>query len=111
MRSLAALTKATVLPSALMTGVPGPPLPPPVPPTPAAPPSGARRSEHYARRRRDPLGEGQPGTWRLLLIKVAAEVVASCRRVVVRLSGTWPYLDYYRQVSRAVAGVPESGVT
>jgi hypothetical protein len=86
-------------------------VPPPVPPTPAAPPSGARRSEHNARRRRDPLGEGQPGTWRLLLIKVAAEVVASCRRVVVRLSGTWPYLEYYRQVSRAVAGVPESGVT
>jgi Transposase DDE domain group 1 len=86
-------------------------VPPPVPPTPAAPPSGTRRSEHNARRRRDPLGEGQPGTWRLLLIKVAAEVVASCRRVVVRLSGTWPYREYYRQVCRAVAGVPESGVT
>jgi Transposase DDE domain group 1 len=86
-------------------------VPPPVPPAPAAAPSGARRSEHSARRRRDPLGEGQPGTWRLLLIKVAAEVVASCRRVVVRPSGTWPYLEHYRQVSRAVAGVPQSGVT
>ena len=31
--------------------------------------------------------------------------VASCRRVVVRLSGSWPYLEYYRQVSRAVAGL------
>jgi hypothetical protein len=68
-------------------------------PTPAA----ARRREHNARRRRDPLGEGQPATWRLLLIKVAAEVVESCRRVVVRLSGSWPYLEYYRQVSLAVA--------
>ena len=69
------------------------------------PPTATRRSEHNARRQRDPLGEGQPGTWRLLLIKVAAEVVESCRRVVVRLSGRWPYLEYYRQVSRAVLGV------
>jgi hypothetical protein len=65
----------------------------------------ARRRRHNERRRRDPLGEGQPGTWRLLLIKVAAEVVVSCRRVVVRLSGSWPYRDYYEQVSRAVLGV------
>lgn len=70
-----------------------------------APPTAARRPEHNARRQRDPLGEGQPGTWRLLLIKVAAEVVVSCRRVVVRLSGSWPYLEYYDQVSRVVAGV------
>jgi hypothetical protein len=65
----------------------------------------ARRRRHNARRRRDPLGEGQPGTWRLLLIKVAAEVVVSCRRVVVRLSSTWPYQEYYQQVCQAVQGV------
>lgn len=65
----------------------------------------ARRQEHNARRRRDPLGEGQPATWRQLLIKVAAEVVESSRRVVIRLSGSWPYLDYYREVSAAVMGV------
>jgi Transposase DDE domain group 1 len=64
----------------------------------------ARRRRHNERRRRDPLGEGQPGTWRLMLIKVAAEVVVSCRRVVVRLSSSWPYWDYYEQVSRAVLG-------
>jgi hypothetical protein len=64
-----------------------------------------RRRRHNARRRRDPLGEGQPGTWRLLLIKVAAEVVVSCRRLVVRLSSSWPYREYYEQVSRAVLGV------
>jgi hypothetical protein len=64
----------------------------------------ARRRQHNARRRRDPLGEGQPATWRLLLIKVAAEVIVRCRRVVVRLSGSWPYLHYYRQVSRAIHG-------
>ena len=80
-------------------------LPPPIvtesPPvmTPAA-----RRQRHNARRRRDPLGEGQPATWRLLLIKVAAEVIVRCRRVVVRLSGSWPYLDYYQQVCRAIQG-------
>jgi DDE family transposase len=86
-------------------------VPAPTPPAPAVPPTSARRAQHNARRRRDPLGEGQPGTWRLLLIKVAAEVVVSCRRVVVRLSGSWPYLEFYGQVSRAVAGVPAAGVT
>jgi hypothetical protein len=32
------------------------------------------------------------------MIKVAAEVRVSTRRVVVRLSGTWPHLDWYRRV-------------
>jgi hypothetical protein len=72
---------------------------------PAAAPGPAKRQRHNARRRRDPLGEGQPGTWRLLLIKVAAEVVVSCRRVAVRLSSTWPYREYCRQVCQAVQGV------
>jgi hypothetical protein len=71
----------------------------------AASDPAARRRQHNARRRRDPLGEGQPETWRLLLIKVAAEVVVSCRRVVVRLSSTWPYQEYYQQVCRAAQGV------
>src|SRR4029078_787088 len=59
----------------------------------------ARRQRHNARRRRDPLGEGQPATWRLLLIKVAAEVVVRCRPVVVRLWGRWPDWHYSQQVS------------
>jgi hypothetical protein len=90
-------------------------VPPPVaaaapeapPPVASSPPPACtpRRQRHNARRRRDPLGEGQPATWRQLLIKVAAEVVVTCRRVVVRLSGSWPYLDYYRQVCQAVQGV------
>jgi Transposase DDE domain group 1 len=75
------------------------------PPAPARAPAETRRRQHNARRRQDPLGEGQPGTWRLLLIKVAAEVVVSCRRVVVRLSGSWPYLAYYQRVCQAVQGV------
>jgi len=74
-------------------------------PTPAAR-AAAARPRHNARRRRDPLGEGQPATWRLLLIKVAAEVVLSCRRVVVRLSSSWPYLGHFRAVGAAVAAGP-----
>jgi hypothetical protein len=54
---------------------------------------------YFTRRRQaDPLGEGQPCTWRSLLIKVAAEVVVSTRRIVVRLSAAWPYLDWYRRL-------------
>jgi hypothetical protein len=46
----------------------------------------------------DPLGEGHPCTWRILLIKVAAEVVVRTRRIVIRLSSSWPHLDWYRRV-------------
>jgi hypothetical protein len=56
------------------------------------------------RRRRDPLGEGFACTWRTRLIKVAAEVITRARRVVVRLSGSWPHLEDFLQVSRAVSG-------
>jgi hypothetical protein len=60
---------------------------------------GAARQRHFRQRRqRDPLGEGHPCTWRTLLIKVAAEVVVSTRRIVVRLSSSWPHLDWYRSV-------------
>jgi hypothetical protein len=60
---------------------------------------GKARQRYFARRRRvDPLGEGQPCTWRSLLIKVAATIHVSTRRIVVRLSSSWPYLDWYRRV-------------
>jgi hypothetical protein len=58
------------------------------------------------RRERDPLGEGFACTWRTRLIKVAAEVITRARRVIVRLSGSWPHLDYFLQVSRAVTPRP-----
>jgi hypothetical protein len=61
------------------------------------------------RRQRDPLGEGQPCTWRTLLIKVAAEVVVRTRLIVVRLSSSWPHLDWYRRVCerlRAPLSIP-----
>jgi hypothetical protein len=41
---------------------------------------------------------GHPCTWRSLLIKVAAEVVVRTWRIVVRLSSSWPDLDWYRRV-------------
>ena len=58
------------------------------------------------RRQRDPLGEGFACTWRTRLIKVAAAVIARARRVVIRLSGSWPHLDHFLQVSRAVNRPP-----
>src|SRR6202012_5247205 len=36
------------------------------------------------------LRVAQPGTWRLRLIKVAAEIVQSTRRIVVKLAANWP---------------------
>jgi hypothetical protein len=69
--------------------------------------TGAQRKQYQRlRRRQDPLGEGQPWTWRTLLIKVAATVVVSTRRVVVRLAGSWPHLDYFRHVSAYVYSRP-----
>ena len=61
-----------------------------------------RRKHHNRRLRRDPLGQGQPCTWQTRLIKVAARVTESARRVVVELSGNWPYLEHYRRVSEQV---------
>jgi len=62
----------------------------------------SRRRYFNGRRRRDPLGEGQPCTWRTRVIKVAARVIERVRHVLVELSGSWPYLDHYRQVSERV---------
>jgi hypothetical protein len=74
--------------------------------------AGAERQCHFRlRRQRDPLGEGHPCTWRTLLIKVAAEVVVSTRRIVIRLSSSWPHLGWYRRVCerlRAPLSIPVS---
>jgi hypothetical protein len=48
------------------------------------------------------LRRAQPATWRLRLIKVAAEVIVSARRVLVRLSSAWPSLPTWRVVLRTV---------
>jgi hypothetical protein len=73
--------------------------------------TGAERQRHFRlRRQRDPLGEGHPCTWRTLLIKVAAEVIVRTRRIVVRLSSSWPHLEWYRRVcERLRAPVPPPG--
>jgi hypothetical protein len=65
-----------------------------------------RKQYQLARRRQDPLGEGQPWTWRTLLVKVAARVIQTGRQVLVLLSDSWPHLGYYRRVSEHVSGRP-----
>jgi len=62
-----------------------------------------RRRYFNKRRERDPLGGGFACTWRTRLIKVAAEVITRSRRVIVRLSGSWPHLDHFEQISQAVS--------
>jgi len=59
-----------------------------------------RRQWHNRRRQHDPLGEGQPCTWRTRLIKVAARVRQTTRRVIVELSSSWPYLEHFRKISQ-----------
>jgi hypothetical protein len=46
------------------------------------------------------LRVGQPCTWRTMLIKVAAIVVQTTRRIVVKLATNWPWWPMYRHVSR-----------
>ena len=65
----------------------------------------ARKKFFNKRRERDPLGGGFACTWRTRLIKVAAEVITRSRRVIVRLSGSWPHLDHFLEVSRAISRV------
>jgi hypothetical protein len=62
------------------------------------------RKRYFNRRRqRDPLGKGFACTWQTRVIKVAAEVVTRARRVIVRLSGSWPHLEHLLEISQAVA--------
>jgi len=80
---------------------PAPSAPASTPPQPLpleAQPAATKKRYYQRRRQEDPLGEGQPCTWRSLVIKVAAEVTVSTRRIVIRLSSSWPNLDYFRHV-------------
>ena len=54
----------------------------------------------------DELRNAQPATWRSKLIKVAATIVQSARRVVVALAGQWPYWSSYVTVSHRSGVVP-----
>ena len=69
----------------------------------------ARQRFFNQRRERDPLGEGHPCTWRMRLIKVAARVIETTRHITVRLSGSWPHLEHYLQVSQQVLEHPPAG--
>jgi hypothetical protein len=46
------------------------------------------------------LRAAQPQTWRTRVIKVAAAVVQSTRRAVIRLAGQWPCWDLYLAAAR-----------
>jgi len=46
------------------------------------------------------LRRAQPAAWRTKIIKVAATITQSCRRLVVQLSSTWPFIDLFHAVSR-----------
>ena len=71
--------------------------------------AGRDRHTWFNRRRQhDPLGEGFAGTWRQRLIKAAAEITVSARRVLVRLSASWPFADEYRRISQAALAHPRS---
>ncbi len=61
-----------------------------------------RRRYHRYRRQRDPLGQGHITTWRMMLIKVACEVIQSTRRILIRLPAHWPHLPWFCRVCRAV---------
>jgi hypothetical protein len=76
-------------------------------PLPAEARTGAARRRGFNRRRQaDPLGEGHACTWRMRLIKVAARIQITARRVRVLLSGSWPYLDHFRDLGAAL--LPDS---
>ena len=62
-----------------------------------------RRGQFNRRRQADPLGEGHASTWRMMLIKVAARIKITARRVRVFLSGSWPFLHFFRDVARDLA--------
>jgi hypothetical protein len=71
-------------------------------------PARQRRRFFNRRRQQDPLGEGQPCTWRSRLIKVAAEITISSRRVLVRLSSSWPHIDDLFRIGQLVT-TPDTG--
>lgn len=69
-----------------------------------------QKRQHWSQRRKDdPLGEGHACTWRMLVIKVAARVVVTARRIRVLLSSTWPNWRYYLAASLAIAAYSPSG--
>jgi hypothetical protein len=53
------------------------------------------------------LRAGQPCTWRTMLIKVAAVVIQSTRRILVKVASQWPWWPLYQQAAdRARTFIP-----
>lgn len=69
---------------------------------------GDRQTWFNRRRQHDPLGEGFACTWRQRLITAAAEITVSARRVLVRLSASWPFANEYRRLSQSALADPRS---
>lgn len=68
-----------------------------------------KRQHFNHRRREDPLGEGHACTWRTQLIKVAARIVTSARRVRVIISDAWPFWKHLQRATEAVLALPCGG--
>lgn len=64
---------------------------------------GERRRYQNRRRQKDPLGQGQIDTWRMMLIKVAGEVTQSARRILITIPSSWPHLSWFRHVCQRIA--------
>jgi hypothetical protein len=54
------------------------------------------------------LRKGQPCTWRTLVIKVAAVIVQSTCRVLVKLAGQWPWWPLYQAAARRSLHFPST---
>ena len=52
------------------------------------------------------MEQAQCGTIRLKLLKIGAQVVVSVRRIVARLSSSYPYQDLFERVYRALIALP-----
>jgi hypothetical protein len=52
------------------------------------------------------LRKAQPATWRSRLIKAAATITQSCRRIVVTLAQQWPFAHLYHAISRRACLTP-----
>lgn len=62
-----------------------------------------RRLYQNRRRQKDPLGQGQIDTWRMMLIKVAGEVTQSARRILITIPTSWPHLSWFCHVCQRIA--------
>jgi hypothetical protein len=85
---------------ALRQKIASPPELPEQEPASNEPAAKARRRHFNLRRQADPLGEGHASTWRTMVIKAAARIQVTKRRVRVLLSNTWPFLRHFLDVGR-----------